>query len=76
LTSPNDTYTRAHVTTVVNKAVDDLTTALNWSGDEADTANLFVNVILHRMDEPDDTIEEAVEEMYDLPAAEVLGWAT
>ncbi|MFJ5532482.1 hypothetical protein [Streptomyces sp. NPDC093261] len=66
---------REHVERVLNEAADDV---LDWADadDEGarDIVNLVINLFGARLDNPEATIEQTIEENYDEDPDEVLSW--
>lgn len=68
---PDDIYTRANVAQVLNEVADRL---IETVPDSEDLCNVFVNVTLSRLADPNLTLRQAIEENWEEGADVVLGW--
>jgi hypothetical protein len=72
-------FTRDQVSTAANRAADWLRDQQEYECEETirqqSYGDLVVNLALHWLEHPGDTAEQAIEQSYSEPTAEVLSWA-
>lgn len=67
-------YSLNQVREAANSAADDLLDAIEKDESTTDLVNLLVNVVLHYVEHPDESLTDAIEANYSEDAETVLGW--